>query len=133
MTAFEPNGIGESRVATDGKTISVTLDTADSGLMTLNLPLSLSGHLIRILTARTREAHERLQKAGEKTDFLSEIADVKTLSVGGTQRHAHPILSVETEDGVVTAYQVPTNILQRLAIGLTKLFSDAAARQSRPG
>ncbi|MGE3876136.1 MAG: hypothetical protein AB7F74_24535, partial [Parvibaculaceae bacterium] len=113
MTAFEPNGIGESRVATDGKTISVTLDTADSGLMTLNLPLSLSGHLIRILTARTREAHERLQKAGEKTDFLSEIADVKTLSVGGTQRHAHPILSVETEDGVVTAYQVPTNILQR--------------------
>ncbi len=104
MTAFEPNGIGESRVATDGKTISVTLDTADSGLMTLNLPLSLSGHLIRILTARTREAHERLQKAGEKT-----------------------------EDGVVTAYQVPTNILQRLAIGLTKLFSDAAARQSRPG
>jgi hypothetical protein len=133
MTAFEPNGIGESKVATDGKTISVTLDTADSGLITLNLPLSLSGHLIRILTARTREAHERLQKAGEKTDFLSEIADVKTLSVGGTQKHPHPILSLETEDGVVTAYHVPTNILERLAIGLTKLFSDAAARQPRSG
>jgi|GEM_PF-5538950 len=129
MTAFEPNGIGESQVASDGKTISITLDTADSGLITINLPLSLSGHLIRILTARTREAHERLRKAGEKTDFLSEIADVTTLSVGGTQKHAHPILSIETKDGVVTAYHVPTNILERLAIGLRKLFSDAAARR----
>ncbi|WP_119271410.1 hypothetical protein [Taklimakanibacter deserti] len=129
MTAFEPNGIGESQVATDGKTISITLDTADSGLITLNLPLSLSGHLIRVLTARTREAHERLRKAGENTDFLSEIADVTTLSVGGTEKHAHPILSLETKDGVVTAYHVPANILQRLAIGLTKLFSDVAARR----
>jgi hypothetical protein len=129
MTAFEPNGIGESQVATDGKTISVTLDTPDSGLITLNLPLSLSGHLIRVLTARTREAHERLKKSGEKTDFYSEIADVKTLSVGGTAKHAHPILSLETKDGVVTAYHVPSNILERLAAGLTKLFADARARQ----
>lgn len=123
MTAFEPNGIGETKIATDGKTISVTLDTADSGLITLNLPLSLSGHLIRVLTARSREAHERLQKTGEKSDFLSEIADVKTLSVGGSKNHAHPILSLETKDGVVTAYHVPTNIMQRLAAGLTQLFS----------
>ncbi|WP_162918569.1 hypothetical protein [Taklimakanibacter deserti] len=52
-----------------------------------------------------------------------------TLSVGGTQKHAHSILSLETKDGVVTAYSVPTNILQRLASGLTKLFSDAAAQR----
>lgn len=123
MTAFEPNGIGETKIATDGKTISVTLDTADSGLITLNLPLSLSGHLIRVLTARSREAHERLQKTGERSDFLSEIADVKTLSVGGSKKHAHPILSLETKDGVVTAYHVPTNVMQRLAAGLTQLFS----------
>ena len=57
MTTFEPNGIGEARVAMDGKMISITFETADSGLATLNLPLSLSGHLIRILTARSREAH----------------------------------------------------------------------------
>jgi hypothetical protein len=131
MTAFEPNGIGESTVGSDGKTISVTLDTADSGLMTLNVPLSLSGHLIRTLAARSREAHERLRKAGQKSDFMSDIANVKTLSVGGAETHPHPILSLETTDGVVTAYHVPTNILQRLAIGLTKLFSDAADRQSR--
>jgi hypothetical protein len=130
MTAFEPNGIGESKIATDGKTISVTLDTADSGLITLNLPLSLSGHLIRVLTARTREAHERLQKSGEKTEFASAIADVKALSVGGSAKYAHPIISLETTDGVVSAYQVPTNILQRLAIGLTKLFADAQKRSS---
>lgn len=129
MTAFEPNGIGESQVTTDGKSISITLDTADSGLITLNLPLPLSGHLIRVLTARTREAHERLQKAGEKTDFLSEIADVKTLSVGGAKNYPHPILSLETQDGVVTAYHVPTNIMQRLAIGLTQLFSGDAKRK----
>ena len=129
MSAFEPNGIGESQVATDGKTISVTLDTADAGLITLNLPVSLSGHLIRILTARTREAHERLRKAGEKTEFFSEVADVKTLSLGGSPKYAHPILSLETKDGLVTAYHVPTNILQRLATGLTKLFADAAARR----
>ena len=133
MTAFEPNGIGESSVATDGRTISVTLDTADSGLITLNLPLSMSGHLIRTLAARSREAHERLRKAGQTTDFLSDIADVKTLSVGGAETHPHPIMSLETTDGVVTAYQVPTNILQRLAVGLTKLFSDATARHSGRG
>lgn len=129
MTAFEPNGIGESRVAADGKMISVTLDTADSGLITLNLPLPLSGHLIRILTARSREAHEKLRKGGENTEFLSAIADVKTLSVGGTEKGAHPIISLETKDGVVTAYHVPANILQRLATGLTKLFADVAARR----
>ncbi|MGE4251127.1 MAG: hypothetical protein AB7F09_17200 [Parvibaculaceae bacterium] len=129
MTAFEPDGIGESKVTTDGRTISVTFDTADSGLITLNLPLSLSGHLIRILTARTQEAHERLRKAGESTDFASEIADVKTLSVGGAQKYAHPILSLETRDGVVTAYQVPTNIMQRLAVGLTKLFAGDGKRR----
>jgi hypothetical protein len=130
MTAFEPNGIGESKIATDGKTISVTLDTADSGLITLHLPLSLSGHLIRVLTARSREAHERLQKSGEKTDFASAIADVKMLSIGGSKNHAHPILSLETNDGVVTAYHVPTNIMQRLAIGLTQLFADVKKRRS---
>jgi hypothetical protein len=123
MTAFEPHSIVASKVDTDGKTISVTLDTADAGLITLNLPLPLSGHLIRILTGRTKEGYEKLRKAGEKTDFLSEIADVKTLSVGGSKSHAHPILSLETKDGIVTAYHVPTNIMQRLAIGLTKLFS----------
>lgn len=122
MTAFEPNGIGETKVAPDGKTISVTFDTEDSGLVTLNLPVSLSGHVIRLLTAKTREAHEKLQKAGTKTDFLSEIADVRTLSVGASKTHHHPILSLETKDGVVTAYQVPSNILQRLAVGLTQLF-----------
>jgi hypothetical protein len=130
MTAFEPNGIGESTVATDGKTISVTLDTADAGLITLNLPLSLSGHLIRILTARTSEAHERLRRAGESTEFLSTIASVKTLSVGGTKEHAHPVLSLETEDGVVTAYHVPPNILRRLGAGLTQLFADVDARRA---
>ena len=128
MTAFEPHGIGDSTVADDGKTISVTFDTADSGLMTLNLPLSLSGHLIRILTARTNEAQERLRKAGETTDFASSIADVKTLSVGGARKYPHPILSLETKDGVVTAYHVPTNIMQRLATGLTELF----ARERNP-
>jgi hypothetical protein len=133
MTAFEPNGIGESAVATDGRMISITLETADSGLITLNLPLSISGHLIRTLAARSREAHERLRKAGQTTDFLSAIVDVKTLSVGGAQTHPHPIMSLETTDGVVTAYHVPTNILQRLAIGLTKLFSEDAAPQSGRG
>ena len=96
----------------DGRTISVTLHTADSGLITLNLPVSLSGHLIRILTARTREAHERLRKSGENIEFASDIANVKTLSLGGAQKYPHPILSLETRDGVVTAYQVPANILQ---------------------
>lgn len=129
MTAFEPNGIGETRVALDGKVISITFETADSGLTTLNLPLSLSGHLIRLLTARTREAHEKLQKAGAKTDFHSEIADVKTLSLGGAKGYPHPILSLETKDGVVTAYQVPANILQRLAVGLTQLFSGEGKRK----
>lgn len=128
MTAFEPHSIVASEVDTDGKTISVTLDTADAGLITLNLPLPLSGHLIRILTGRTKEGYEKLRKAGEKTDFLSEIADVKTLSVGGSKNHAHPILSLETKDGIVTAYHVPTNIMQRLAIGLTKLFSGEGKR-----
>jgi hypothetical protein len=128
MTAFEPHSIVASKVDTDGKTISVTLDTADAGLITLNLPLPLSGHLIRILTGRTKEGYEKLRKAGEKTDFLSEIADVKTLSVGGSKSHAHPILSLETKDGIVTAYHVPTNIMQRLAIGLTKLFSGEGKR-----
>lgn len=129
MTAFEPNGIGEARVAMDGKMISITFETADSGLATLNLPLSLSGHLIRILTARTREAHEKLQKSGTNTDFNSEIADVRTLSVGGAKGYPHPILSLETKDGVVTAYQVPANILQRLAVGLTQLFSGNQKRK----
>lgn len=129
MTAFEPNGIGETRVALDGKVISISFETADSGLTTLNLPLSLSGHLIRLLTARTREAHEKLQKAGAKTDFHSEIADVKTLSLGGAKGYPHPILSLETKDGVVTAYQVPANILQRLAVGLTQLFSGEGKRK----
>jgi hypothetical protein len=133
MTAFEPNGIGESSIATDGKTISVTLDTADSGLITLNLPLSLCGHLIRTLTARTGEAHERLRKAGVTTDFLSNVAHVKTLSVGGTKKHAHPVLSLETEDGVVTAYHVSPNILHRLGMGLMQHFPDANARRSRSG
>jgi hypothetical protein len=128
MTAFEPHSIVASKVDTDGKTISVTLDTADAGLITLNLPLPLSGHLIRILTGRAKEGYEKLRKAGEKTDFLSEIADVKTLSVGGSKSHAHPILSLETKDGIVTAYHVPTNIMQRLAIGLTKLFSGEGKR-----
>jgi hypothetical protein len=128
MTAFEPHSIVASKVDTDGKTISVTLDTADAGLITLNLPLPLSGHLIRILTGRTKEGYEKLRKAGEKTDFLSEIADVKTLRVGGSKSHAHPILSLETKDGIVTAYHVPTNIMQRLAIGLTKLFSGEGKR-----
>jgi hypothetical protein len=128
MTAFEPHSIVASKVDTDGKTISVTLDTADAGLITLNLPLPLSGHLIRILTGRTKEGYEKLRKAGEKIDFLSEIADVKTLSVGGSKSHAHPILSLETKDGIVTAYHVPTNIMQRLAIGLTKLFSGEGKR-----
>ncbi|MGE0006869.1 MAG: hypothetical protein AB7S92_14900 [Parvibaculaceae bacterium] len=132
MTAFEPDGIGESRVGPDGKSISVTFDTADSGLVTLSLPLPLSGHLIRILTARTREAHERLRKAGETTDFASEIADVKTLSVGGAKKYPHPILSLETRDGVVTAYHVPTNIMQRLAVGLTRLFAAKGKRPARP-
>jgi hypothetical protein len=133
MTAFEPNGIGESTVATDGRTISLTLDTADSGLITLNLPLSLSGHLIRILTARSREAHERLRKAGETTDFLGDIARVKTLSVGAMKKPDRPVLSLETEDGVVSVYYVPANILRRLADGLTKLFADVDARESRSG
>jgi hypothetical protein len=53
---------------------------------------------------------------------------VKTLSVGGSKSHAHPILSLETKDGIVTAYHVPTNIMQRLAIGLTKLFSGEGKR-----
>src|SRR5262245_23771944 len=128
MTAFDPDGIGESRIAPDGRSISVTFDTADSGLITLNLPLSLSGHLIRILAARTKEAHDRLRKAGENTDFVSEVADVKTLSLGGSQKHPHPIMSLETKDGVVTAYHVPTNILQRLAAGLTQLFSTKGKR-----
>lgn len=129
MTAFEPNSIVESTIATDGKTISVTLDTADSGLITLNLPLPLSGHLIRILAGRTKEGYEKLRKAGEKTDFFSEIADVKTLSVGGSKNHAHPILSLETKDGIVTAYHVPTNIMHRLAVGLMELFSKAGPRK----
>src|SRR5687768_9603988 len=124
MTAFEPNGIGDTKVAEDAKQISIAFDTADSGLVTLNLPVSLSGHLIRVLTAKTREAHEKLQKAGARTDFLSEIADVKTLSVGGAKGYQHPILSLETKDGVVTAYQVPTNIMQRLAVGLMELFTE---------
>ena len=124
MTAFEPSGIGETKIAPDGKTISVTFDTEDSGLITLNLPLALSGHVIRLLTAKTREAHEKLQKAGIKTEFLSETADVRTLSVGASKTHHDPILSLETKDGVVTAYHVPSNILQRLAVGLTQLFED---------
>jgi hypothetical protein len=128
MTAFEPNGIGETEVATDGKMISVTFDTEDSGLITLNLPVSLSGHLIRLLTVRTREAHKKLQKAGTKTEFLSEIADVKTLSVGGAKGYKDPIMSLETKDGIVTAYQVPANILQRLAVGLTQLFAKDGKR-----
>lgn len=128
MTAFEPNGIGETKVAADGKTISITFDTEDSGLITLNLPVSLGGHLIRLLTARTREAREKLQKTGTKTEFLSEIADVKTLSVGGAKGYENPILSLETKDGVVTAYHVPANILQRLALGLTQLFSGDGKR-----
>ncbi|WP_119392702.1 hypothetical protein [Taklimakanibacter lacteus] len=123
MTTFDPNGIGATSVADGGNTISVTFDTADAGIMTLNLPVSLSGHLIRLLSARTQEAHKQLQKAGKKTEFLSEIADVKTLSVGGAKGFPDPILSLETKDGVVTAYQVPANILQRLAVGLTKLFA----------
>jgi hypothetical protein len=124
MTTFEPNGIGEARVAADGKSISITFATEDSGLMILNLPVSLGGHLIRILTAKTREAHEKLKKAGTKTDFLSEFADVKTLSVGGAKGYDDPILSLETIDGIVTAYHVPANILQRLAVGLTRLFAE---------
>lgn len=123
MTAFEPHSIVESKITTDGKMISVTLDTADSGLITLNLPLPLSGHLVRILNGRSKEGYEKLRKAGEKLDFLSEIADVKTLSVGGSKSHPHPILSLETKDGIVTAYHVPTNIMQRLATGLTQLFA----------
>jgi len=128
MTAFEPNGIGETKVAPDGKSISITFDTEDSGLITLNLPVSLGGHLIRLLTARTREAHEKLRKGGTKTEFLSEYADVKTLSVGGAKGYKNPILSLETNDGVVTAYHVPANILQRLAFGLTKLFAGDGKR-----
>jgi hypothetical protein len=133
MTAFELNGIGESSSATDGMTISVTLKTADSGLVTLNMPLALSGHLIRALSASSREAHVRRRKAGQNTDFVSLIAQVKTLSVGGSERYQHPIISIETTDGVVIAYHVPTNILKRLAIGLTKLFSEASTRQSGRG
>jgi hypothetical protein len=129
MTAFEPHSITESKIATDGKMISVTLDTADSGLITLNLPVPLSGHLIRILTGRAKEAYQRLGKAGENTEYFSEIADVKTLSVGGSKNYAHPILSLETKDGIVTAYHVPTNIMQRLAIGLTQLFSGDGKRK----
>ena len=128
MTAFEPNGIGEAKVAADGKSISITFDTEDSGLIILNLPVSLGGHLIRILTARTREAHEKLKKAGTKTDFVSEFADVKTLSVGGAKSYENPILSLETKDGIVTAYHVPANILQRLAVGLTQLFAKDGKR-----
>jgi hypothetical protein len=131
MGAFEPDGIGESQIGMDGRTISVTLHTADSGLITLNLPVSLSGHLIRILTARTREAHERLRKSGENIEFASDIADVKTLSLGGAKKYPHPILSLETRDGVVTAYQVPANILQRLAVGLTQLFSAKGKRPAK--
>src|SRR4051812_47744462 len=129
MTAFEPNGIGETKVAPDGKTISITFDTEDSGLITLNLPVSLGGHLIRLLTARTCEAREKLSKAGTNTEFLSEFADVKTLSVGGAKGYENPILSLETKDGVVTAYHVPANILQRLAVGLTQLFAADAKRR----
>ncbi len=127
MTTFDPNGIGETKVTHDGHTISVTFDTADSGLMTVNLPVTLSGHLIRLLSARTREAHKQLHSAGIKTEFLSEIADVKTLSVGGAKGYADPILSLETRDGVVSSYQVPANILQRLAVGLTQLFAGKKA------
>jgi len=123
MSTFDPNGIGETQVADDGNTIVITFETADSGLMTVNLPVSLSGHLIRLLSARTLEAHKQLQSAGKKTEFLSEIADVKTLSVGGAKGYADPILSLETKDGIVTSYQVPANIMQRLAVGLTKLFA----------
>ena len=131
MSAFEPDGIGESQISADGRKISVTLHTADSGLITLNLPVPLSGHLIRILTARTREAHERLRKSGENIEFASDIANVKTLSLGGAAKYPHPILSLETQDGVVTAYQVPANILQRLAVGLTQLFSAKGKRPAR--
>jgi len=123
MSTYDPNGIGGTEVADDGNTIKITFETADSGLMTVNLPVSLSGHLIRLLSARTIEAHKQLQGAGKKTEFLSEIADVKTLSVGGAKGYADPILSLETKDGIVTSYQVPANIMQRLAVGLTKLFA----------
>ena len=131
MTAFEPHSIVASETATDGKTISVTLDTADSGLITLNLPLPLSGHLVRVLSGRTKSGYEKLRKAGEKTDYFSEIADVKTLSVGGSKSYAHPILSLETKDGIVTAYHVPTNIMQRLAKGLADLFEGKLKRNQR--
>jgi hypothetical protein len=127
MTTFDPNGIGETKVADGGKTINITFDTSDSGLVTVNLPVSLSGHLIRLLSARTREAYKQLQNAGTKTEFMSEIADVKTLSVGGAKGFPNPIMSLETKDGVVTSYQVPANILQRLAVGLTKLFKGEKA------
>src|SRR6476659_921960 len=128
MTAFDLNGIGESSAATDGMTISVTLKTADSGLVTLNMPLALSGHLIRVLSGASREAHARRRKAGQNTDFVSLIAQVKTLTVGGAETHQHPVISIETTDGVVTAYHVPSNILRRLAVGLTKLFSPTGAK-----
>ncbi len=123
MTAFEPNGIGEVKIAPNGGSISVTFDTQDAGLVTLNLPVSLSGHLIRLLSAKTGDAYKQLQNAGIKTEFLSDIVDVKTLSVGGAKGYPDPILSLETKDGIVTAYQVPANIMQRLAVGLTKLFA----------
>ena len=96
MTAFDLNGIGESSAATDGMTISVTLKTADSGLVTLNMPLALSGHLIRVLSGASREAHARRRKAGQNTDFVSLIAQVKTLTVGGAETHQHPVISIET-------------------------------------
>jgi hypothetical protein len=131
MTAFEPSGIGESKVSDDGRSISITFETADAGLATFNLPVGLSGHLIRLLTARHREALEKLSKSGVKTEFFSAIADVKTLSIGGAKGYKHPIMSLETKDGVVASYQVPTNVMQRLAMGLTRLFAEARKQRAK--